>query len=64
MHEDEEFGFAVLEGAGWAKVGEEECRIEPDMCFVAPAGVKHRDEADPGSEHVKVCWFHGQGAIG
>jgi len=58
VHEDQE-GFVVLEGKGWAKVGDEECRLEPEMCFVAPAGVPHCIKRDPDSEHVKVCWFHG-----
>ena len=60
-HEDQE-GFVVLEGTGWARVGEEERRLEPDVCFIAPAGVAHTIRRDPQSGHVKVCWFHG--AIG
>jgi len=58
IHEDQE-GFVVMEGTGWAKVGEEEHRLEPDVCFVAPAGVAHTIKRDPASDHVKVCWFHG-----
>lgn len=58
VHEDQE-GFVVLEGRGWAKVGDEEFRLEPEMCFVAPAGVLHCIKRDPGSEYVKLCWFHG-----
>ena len=58
VHEDQE-GFVVLEGRGWAKVGDEECRLEPEMCFLAPAGVPHSIKRDPDSECVKVCWFHG-----
>ncbi len=58
VHEDQE-GFVVLEGTGWAKVGDEERRIGPEMCFVAPAGVPHAIKRDPDSARVKVCWFHG-----
>jgi mannose-6-phosphate isomerase-like protein (cupin superfamily) len=57
-HADQE-GFVVLEGTGWAKVGDEEQRIGPDDCFVAPAGAPHGIRRDPGVPHVKVCWFHG-----
>jgi quercetin dioxygenase-like cupin family protein len=49
----------VLEGRGWAKVGDEEYRLEPEMCFIAPAGVLHCIKRDPDSEYVKLCWFHG-----
>ena len=57
-HEDQE-GFVVLEGKGWAKVGDEEYRLEPEVCFIAPAGVKHSIKRDPESEYLKVHWFHG-----
>jgi mannose-6-phosphate isomerase-like protein (cupin superfamily) len=58
VHDDQE-GFVVMEGTGWAKVGDEERRLEPDMCFIAPAGVPHSVKRDAGVPHVKVCWFHG-----
>jgi mannose-6-phosphate isomerase-like protein (cupin superfamily) len=58
VHQDQE-GFVVLEGRGWAKIGAEECALEPEMCFIAPAGVPHSIKRDPGSAYVKVCWFHG-----
>lgn len=57
VHEDQE-GFFVLEGTGWAKVGEEEVRIEPEMSFMAPAGVEHSVKKDRDSVPVKVLWFH------
>lgn len=57
-HDDQE-GFVVMEGSGWAKVGDEERHLEPEMCFVAPAGVPHAMKRDPDSPHLKVCWFHG-----
>ena len=58
VHEDQE-GFVVLEGTGWAKVGDEEFRLEPDVCFIAPAGTPHAVKRDANVPHVKVCWFHG-----
>ncbi len=58
IHEDQE-GFIVLEGTGWARVGDEEHRLVPDVCFVAPAGTAHSIKRDPDAVHVKVCWFHG-----
>jgi mannose-6-phosphate isomerase-like protein (cupin superfamily) len=58
VHDDQE-GFVVMEGRGWAKVGGEEYRLEPDVCFVAPAGVAHAIKRDADVSLVKVCWFHG-----
>ncbi len=58
VHEDQE-GFVVVEGRGWAKVGAEEFRLEPDTCFIAPAGVPHAMRKDRDSPDLKVCWFHG-----
>ncbi len=57
VHSDQE-GFIILEGSGWARVGEEEQRLEPDVCFAVPAGVAHTVKRDPQQKHVKVCWFH------
>jgi len=36
------------------KVGDEECRLEPEMCFIAPAGVLHCIKRDPDSESVAL----------
>ena len=70
VHEDQE-GFVVLAGAGWARVGDEEIRLEPGVCFIAPAGVPHSVKCDlwnkveipccmrEDAAHVTVCWFHG-----
>ncbi len=58
VHDDQE-GFVVLEGRGWARVGAEEYRVEPGVCFIAPAGVAHAIKRDPDVDCVKVCWFHG-----
>jgi mannose-6-phosphate isomerase-like protein (cupin superfamily) len=57
-HADQE-GFVVLEGTGWAKVGDEEQHIGPGDCFIAPAGAPHGIRRNPGAPHVRVAWFHG-----
>ena len=57
VHDDQE-GFIVLEGTGWAKVGDEEFRLEPETSFIAPAGTAHAVRKDTGIEHVKLFWFH------
>ncbi|HEX7712609.1 MAG TPA: cupin domain-containing protein [Bacillota bacterium] len=57
VHEDQE-GFFVIEGTGWAKFGDEEFRLEPDMAMLAPAGVAHCMKKDPGAKVLKVLWFH------
>lgn len=57
VHEDQE-GFYAIEGTGWAKIGDEEFRIEPDISFIAPAGVPHTLKRDPDSVPIKVFWFH------
>jgi hypothetical protein len=57
IHDDQE-GFIVLEGTGRAKVGMEEFRIEPEVSFIAPAGIAHSIKKDPDSKPVKVFWFH------
>lgn len=57
VHDDQE-GFLVLEGTGWAKVGDEEFRLEPDVCFIAAKGVAHCVKKDPGVEYIKYFYFH------
>ncbi len=57
-HPDQE-GFVVLEGVGWAKVGDEEQRVGPGDCFVAPAHAPHGVRRDPAVPRLRVCWFHG-----
>ena len=56
-HEDQE-GFFVLEGHGRALVGDDEVVLEPGVCFVIPAGVKHCMKREQGCEFCKVFWFH------
>jgi len=57
IHDDQE-GFVVLEGTGWALVGDEEFRIEPEMSFIVPARTRHSIKREIGAEYVKVFWFH------
>ncbi len=56
-HDDQE-GFLIIEGEGWALVGEEEFRIEEETSFIVPAGVIHAIKRHPDSKPVKVFWFH------
>ena len=56
-HEDQE-GFLVVEGRGWARVGNEEFRLEPDLSFIAPAGVNHAFKKELDSKPLKIFWFH------
>ena len=56
-HDDQE-GFVVLSGTGWAKIGEEEQAIEPGMVFIAPKGVLHCIKTASEQEPVAVFWFH------
>ena len=57
-HEDQE-GFFVLEGRGYARIDGEEMVMEPGMAFMIPAGVDHEMRRDPEYEYCKVLWFHG-----
>lgn len=57
VHNDQE-GFIVLKGTGWAKIGEQEFRLEPEVSFIAPAGVEHSIKSDSNIIPVKVFWFH------
>lgn len=56
-HDDQE-GFFVLEGRGRAMVGDDEIMLEPGVCFVIPAGVKHCMKRESDCEFCKVFWFH------
>ncbi|MBC3888027.1 cupin domain-containing protein [Acetobacterium paludosum] len=56
-HADQE-GFLVLEGTGWAKVGDQEFKLEPETSFIVPAGVQHALKRDENSVSLKVFWFH------
>ena len=56
-HEDQE-GFLVLDGTGWAKVGDQEFKLEPETAFIVPAGVQHTIKRDENSVDLRVFWFH------
>ncbi len=58
VHDDQE-GFYVIEGEGWAKVGDEEFPIRPGSAFIAPRGVPHAVKRNNGSVPVKLVWSHG-----
>ena len=57
VHEDQE-GFFVVEGSGYAKVGETEIRLEPGVSFIAQVGVAHSIKSDIEECPIKVFWFH------
>lgn len=57
VHDDQE-GFYVLEGHGWAKVGEDEFPIAPGSSFIAPAGLWHYIRRDDDCPCVKLFFFH------
>ena len=56
-HEDQE-GFYVLEGEGYAKLGDLEFPVKAGDSFVALAGVPHTIKTKEGCQAVKVFWFH------
>ncbi len=57
VHEDQE-GFCVLEGTGWARVGDQTFSLEPELAFIVPAGIKHCLRRAVDSVPLKVFWFH------
>lgn len=56
-HDDQE-GFFVLEGTGFAKVGDEEFPVAPGTSFIAPAGTWHSLRRNEDCPYVAVFWFH------
>ena len=56
-HDDQE-GFYVLEGEGFAKLDDLVFPIKAGDSFVALAGVKHTLRTKEGCTPVKVFWFH------
>ena len=58
IHDDQE-GFFVLKGEGYAKVGDEEFPLKPGTFFVALKGVPHTIKVARGKGPIKVLWTHG-----
>jgi hypothetical protein len=59
VHDDQE-GFVCMQGSGWAKVGDEEFRVEPQCAWIVKAGTAHGLKRDPSCQGpLVVCWFHG-----
>lgn len=56
-HEDQE-GFYVLEGEGFAKLDDLVFSIKAGDSFIALPGVKHTICTKEGCQAVKVFWFH------
>ena len=56
-HDDQE-GFYVLEGEGYAKLDDLEFPIKAADSFVALPQVAHTIRTKEGSTPVKVFWFH------
>lgn len=56
-HNDQE-GFYVLEGEGYAKLDDLVFPIKAGDSFVAQAGVRHTIRTKEGCTPVKVFWFH------
>lgn len=59
VHEDQE-GFIVLSGHGWAKIGEEEFFVEQNVAFIVAKGTSHQMKSDNQKELLTVFWFHAQ----
>lgn len=57
VHNDQE-GFYVLEGEGYAKLDDLVFLIKAGDSFVALAGVAHTIRTKEGCQPVKVFWFH------
>ena len=51
-------GFFVLEGEGYAKLGDCEFPIKPGDSFIALPKVRHTIRTNDESRPVKVFWFH------
>lgn len=60
IHDDQE-GFFVLSGEGWAHVGNEEFEIEPGMAFLVPARTVHQLKSNNRECALEVFWFHAKG---
>ncbi len=57
QHDDQE-GFYVLEGKGYALIDGHEIPLLPGTSFVVPAFTDHVMKRDSSCEYCKVLWFH------
>lgn len=57
LDEDQE-GFFVLDGKGYALIGDEEIPLLPGTAFMVPAHTDHVIRRDPSCDCCKVLWFH------
>lgn len=57
IHDDQE-GFYVISGQGYAKVGLEEFKLYPGVSFLAAVGVPHAMKCDKDCDLLEVFWFH------
>ena len=55
---DEQEGFVVFSGRGYAKVGSEEHELSPQTVFIVPPLTPHAIRTDNNDEPVMVFWFH------
>lgn len=56
-HDDQE-GFFVLDGKGYALIDGEEIPLLPGTAFMVPAHTDHVIRRDPSCDCCKVLWFH------
>lgn len=59
VHDDNE-GFYVYEGTGFAKVGDSEFELSAGTCFFAPAGVYHQIKKSSTCSKLRIFLFHFQ----
>ena len=56
-HDDQE-GFFVLDGKGFARIGKDEIELYPGISFIVPAGTEHSIKSSSDHTGIKVFWFH------
>ena len=51
-----------IEGAGWFRVGEQECTVKTNQYFILPAGVPHAYGSDENNPWT-IYWIHFKGKL-
>jgi len=51
-------GFIVLDGDGFAQVGDETFPLYPKLSFIVPSGVTHALKSASNTKPVTLFWFH------